>query len=127
MSEGIGSVTPGHGGGSASGSHGYHHPAAGSGRSLVKIGGALGVAATFIGFAIFVVGCFGYAAVFGLSIIPLVLGGIGLGLVIAGGFFQQDIGVDDMSVVASYCITLAAIAGAGLLVAVWRGWPIFFK
>jgi hypothetical protein len=126
MSEGIGSVTPGHGGGSSA-SHGYREPGAGGGRSLVKIGGALGVAATLIGFVIFLAGCFGYSAVFGLSVIPLLLAGVGLALVIAGGFFQKDVGVDDMAVVASYCITLAGIAGAGLLVAVWRGWPMFFK
>jgi hypothetical protein len=119
MSEGISSSAP----------LDYHHPATpvGGGRSLVKIGGALGVAATFIGFAIFITGCFGFSAVFPLAVIPLVLAVVGLGLVIAGGFFQQSVGVEDMAVVASYFITLAAIAGAGLLIAVWRGWPIFFK
>jgi hypothetical protein len=102
-------------------------PGAGGGRSLVKIGGALGVAATMIGFAIFVVGCFGFAAVYPLAIIPLVLSVVGFGLVLAGGFFQTNVGVDDMAVVASYILTLAGIAGAGLLVAVWQGWPIFYR
>ena len=96
-----------------------------SSSSLARIGGALGVAGTLIGFAIFLAGCAGYDAVFALSPIPLVLGVVGFALTLVGGFWADDQGLDDAQVVACYAINVAVILGAVLLVAVWRGWPIF--
>ena len=105
----------------------YRSPGIRSGSSLAKIGGALGVAATFIGFAIFIAGCAGFGAAFTLSPLPLVLGVLGLVLTCAGGFFSDDVGLDDTQVVACYAINLAVIVGAMLEFAVWRGWNIFYR
>jgi len=95
------------------------------GSSLAKIGGSLGVAGTLIGFAIFLFACAGFGAAFALSPIPLILGFVGLALTIAGGFFSQDVGLEDPQVVACYAINVAVIAGAALEFALWKGWPIF--
>ncbi len=114
-----------------SGGHGapldYRSPGLRSGSSIARIGGALGVAGTFIGFAIFMTACAGFEAAFALSAIPLVLGVVGLAMTLIGGFFNDDIGLDDPSVVASYAINIAVIAGAMLEFAIWRGWNIFYR
>jgi hypothetical protein len=105
----------------------YQSPGLRRGASLSKIGGSLGVAGTFIGFAIFVGACAGFEASFALSPIPLTLGAVGLLLTLIGGFFSDDVGLDDPQVVACYAINIAVITGAMLEFAIWRGWPIFFR
>ena len=95
--------------------------------SLARVGGALGVAGTFIGFAIFVFACAGFGASFALSPIPLILGFVGLVLTCVGGLFYDDVGLEDPQVVACYAINIAVIAGALLEFAIWRGWPIFYR
>ena len=87
----------------------------------------MGVAGTIIGFGIFIFACAGFEAAFALSPIPLILGVVGLALTLIGGFFQDEIGLDDPQVVACYVINLAVIVGAILEIAVWRGWPIFYR
>jgi hypothetical protein len=105
----------------------YRSPGLRSGSSVAKIGGALGVAGTFIGFAIFMTGCAGFEAAFTLSPIPFVLGVVGLALTLVGGFFKDDVGLDDPQVVACYAINIAVIVGAMLEFAIWRGWNIFYR
>ena len=92
---------------------------------LAKIGGALSIAGSIIGILIFVGGCFGFAASFYLSPIPLALGTIGLILTIIGGF-QKHPGLEDTHVVAGYLINIAVICGALLEMAVWLNWTFFF-
>ena len=92
--------------------------------SFAKIGGALGIAGSIIGIAIFVMGCFGFSAAFYLSPIPLILGIPGLVLTIMGGF-QKNPGIEDTGVLAGYLINIAVISGALLLMAVWRNWTFF--
>ncbi len=104
---------------------GYARPGAiPAGKSLAKIGGALGVAGAIIGMLIFVVGCFGFSAAFYLSPIPLVLGIPGLALTIIGGF-QKNPGIEDTGIIAGYLTNIAVISGALLLMAVWLGWTFF--
>lgn len=105
----------------------YRNPGLRAPSSLARVGGALGVAGTFIGFAIFVFACAGFEASFALSPIPLILGFVGLVLALIGGFFSDDIGLDDPQVVACYAINIAVIVGAMLEFAIWRGWPIFYR
>ena len=105
----------------------HRSPGIRSGSSIAKIGGALGVAATFIGFAIFVTACAGFEAAFALSPIPLVLGVVGLAMTCVGGFFSEDVGLEDPQVVACYAINIAVIVGAMLEFAIWRGWNIFYR
>jgi hypothetical protein len=105
----------------------YRGPGIRRGASLAKIGGALGVAGTMVGFAIFVFACAGFGMAFALSPIPLVLGFVGLAMTLVGGFFSEDVGLEDPQVVACYAINIAVIAGAMLEFAIWRGWPIFYR
>jgi len=105
----------------------YRGPGISRGSSIAKIGGALGVAGTFIGFALFVAGCAGYGAAFALALIPLILGVVGLVLTVVGGFFSKDIGLEDPQVVSCYAINIAVIAGAMLEFAIYKGWPIFYR
>jgi hypothetical protein len=97
----------------------------GGSNSITKIGGALGVAASMIGFAIFMVGCAGFGAVFPFAILPFVLAVIGLILTIAGGLANRTAGMEDTHVVASYFLNIASVLGALLLISVWRGWRFF--
>lgn len=114
---------------SGGGQHGntldYRSPSIRRGTSIAKVGGALGVAGTMIGFAIFVAACAGYGAAFALSPIPLILGSVGLILTLIGGFFSEDIGMDDAQVLACYVVNIAVIAGALLEMAFWKNWMIF--
>lgn len=105
----------------------YRSPGLRTSSSVARIGGALGVAGTFVGFAIFIFACAGFEASFALSPIPLVLGFVGLALTLVGGFFHDDVGLEDPQVVACYAINIAVIAGAMLEFAIWRGWPIFYR
>ncbi len=105
----------------------YRSPGLRTRSSIARIGGALGVAGTFVGFAIFCFACAGFDKAFALSIIPLIFGFVGLTLTLVGGFFYDDVGLDDPQVVACYAINIAVIAGAMLEFAIWRGWPIFFR
>lgn len=95
------------------------------GTSISKIGGALAVAASLIGFAIFLVGCAGYSAVFPFALIPLILAVVGLLLTFAGGLTNRTAGMEDMHIVASYFLNIASILGALLLISVWKGWRFF--
>jgi hypothetical protein len=105
----------------------YRAPGLRTTSSLTRIGGALGVAGTFVGFAIFITACAGFDAAFALSAIPLILGVVGFTLTLVGGFFSEDIGLEDPQVIACYAVNAAVIAGAALEFAIWRGWPIFFR
>ena len=97
----------------------------GGANSITKIGGALGVAATIIGFVIFLVGCAGFDAVFPFAILPFALAVIGLVLTFAGGLSNRTAGMEDTHVVASYFLNIASILGALLLISVWQGWRFF--
>jgi hypothetical protein len=95
------------------------------GTSLVKVGGVLAIAGTIIGAAIFMMGCFGFSAAFTLSIIPLILGTVGIVLTFVGGIFQKPIGVEDTHVLAALILNVAVIAGSLLEIAIWFNKPIF--
>jgi hypothetical protein len=100
-------------------------PGPSRGTSLVKVGGALGVAGAIIGIAIFVGGCFGFDAAFALSTIPTLLGALGLVLIFVGGFAQRRVGVTEPQALAAVFISLAVLVGGLLEVCIWLGQPIF--
>jgi hypothetical protein len=93
--------------------------------AITKAGGALGIAATLTGLAIFLAGCAGYDAAFKFSLIPLLLAVAGLLMTLLGGVLHQLHDVEDSHVVASICLNLASIVGALILIAIWKGVPIF--
>jgi hypothetical protein len=102
----------------------YAAPGRSSG-SITKAGGALGIAAAFVGIAIFLGGCAGFDAAFKFALIPLLLSIAGLLLTIVGGTLKRIGGMEDPHIVASICLNLAGFMGALILIAVWRGIPIF--
>jgi hypothetical protein len=75
--------------------------------SLVKIGGSLGIAATFIAVAVFVVACFRLEAVLILSPLPLLLGAVGLVLSVIGGVIRKHVHDEETQPIAAMfaCIT----------------------
>lgn len=95
-----------------------------TGTTLPRIGGVLGMAATFIGVAIFVLGCFGFSAAFYLSPIPLALGVIGLILSLSG-FVASSVAVEDTHVVAALLINAACILGGLLELMIMLNKPFF--
>lgn len=92
---------------------------------MTKIGGAFGIGAAFIGFAIFLAGCAGFDAAFKFALAPMILAVVGLLLTILGGALKKTAGSEDTHIVASLCLNLAGIVGSLLLIAVWKGVPIF--
>ena len=101
-------------------------PQNGTGTKLVRAGGSLGIAGCFIGLAIFITACAGFDAVFSFSMIPLLMGVIGLVITIAGATQQRTLALEDTHVLAAFFITLIASIGGLVEVAVWRQWSIFF-
>jgi hypothetical protein len=91
---------------------------------LARTGGALGIAGTVIGIAIFLAGCAGIHAAFALSPICLLIGAVGLVLSIVGAC-NKDPSIEDTHVLASLLINVGVIAGAILEIMIWKGWPMF--
>ncbi len=85
----------------------------------------MGIAACCVGLAIFLVGCFGFSAVFGFAVIPLLLAIPALALSIIGGA-RRDRGAEDTQVLAAIAVSLMGLVGSLLLIAAWRGWPLFY-
>jgi hypothetical protein len=99
------------------------HALAGRG-SLVRAGGALGIAGGIIGLICFFALCAGYAAVLVLSPLPALLGGVGLILSIIGGVYQRKPGVEDTHVLAAIFVTIFSLVGGLVLMGVWLSWDI---
>ncbi len=94
---------------------------------LLRIGGALGIAAVSISLLIFVVGCFGFQAVFvGLPLVPLLLALPGLVLTLVGGIAGNRGPDADTRVMAAVFVNGIGLFAALLEVAVWQNWPLFF-
>jgi membrane protease YdiL (CAAX protease family) len=104
---------------------GYASPVLGHGTKLARTGGAIGIAGTFIGLAIFMGGCMGVHMSFALSPICLILGLVGLPISIVGGVMKKDPAIEDTHVLAAILINVGVIAGAFLEIMIWRGWPMF--
>ena len=96
---------------------------------LLRVGGALGIAAASLSLLIFVVGCFGYQAVFiGLPLVPLVMALPGLVLSFIGGFFGgRGLADADTRVLAALFANVLGLFAALLEIALWRDWPLFFQ
>jgi hypothetical protein len=94
---------------------------------LLRIGGALGIAAVSISLLIFVVGCFGFQAVFtGLPLVPLVLALPGLVLTLAGGILGNRGPDADTRILSAVFVNGLGLFAALLEIAVWQNWPLFF-
>jgi hypothetical protein len=90
-----------------------------------QIGGMFGVAACFIGMAIFLGGCMGFERAFDLAWIPLALAGVGLAFTVLAGVFQRSTGVQHTGVLASVLINVFGLVGGVLEWAFAHGSTIF--
>jgi hypothetical protein len=93
-------------------------------QGLIRVSGAVGIAACIIGLLIFFAACFGFQAIFPLSILPLLMGAVGLVIAIVAGFMYKNLTVQDMGMLAALFINLMGLIGGVVLVAVWRGWTV---
>lgn len=87
--------------------------------SAVKIGGAMGIAASFIGLGVFFVGLFGFNAVFMLSILPILLGGIGMVLSIVGATIHQPSGDEETQPISALFCCLAGLLFGLIELSIW--------
>ena len=96
--------------------------------NLVRLGGALGIAAACIGLLIFLGGCAGFDAAFkGFPLIPLILGVVGLTLSLCGAAWRRFGPVENSRVLAAFFVNVLGIVGAILELAVWLGWATLWS
>lgn len=93
---------------------------------LIRWGGLLGFAASAAGLVLFLLGCAGYLAPFGLYWLPLGLGAAGMLLTVIGGVLRHG-GVEHTAILASLFVNLFGLVGGLLECALHKGWDIFFR
>jgi hypothetical protein len=91
--------------------------------SLVKIGGSIGIAATFIALASFVMALFGFLAAMMLSPLALVMGLVGIVVSIAGAVMHPAHGDEETQPIAALFVCLMAIVGGLIQFQIWRALP----
>src|SRR5262245_56346069 len=87
--------------------------------SLVKMGGALGIGASFVAIAAFTVALFRLEAVLMLAFVPLLLGSAGLVLSIIGGVTSTHHGEDETHPISALFVCLFGIIGGALELYAW--------
>jgi hypothetical protein len=92
--------------------------------SLVQIGAGLGIASNCIGWAIFLMMCFGFGKAVYLSILPFGLACVGMVLTVVGGVYQKDPRDADTHVLASLFVNLFGLVGGIMQIAVWLNWKV---
>ena len=93
----------------------------------VRLGGGLGIAASVVGLIVFLGACAGFEKALVLSVIPILLGAVGLVLSLWGAFVEKDQISEDTHVLQALFVCAIGIIGGLLQMAVWRGWMIFPK
>lgn len=97
-------------------------------KSLVQVGGGLGIAATSISTAIFVLGCFGFSAAFtALPLIPFLLAAIGLILTIVGAIWKKSATDEDTQIFLSMFCNFLGLVGAFVEIGVWLNWGFVYQ
>ena len=92
---------------------------------MLRLGGALGIAACAVGLAVLLAACAGLNKAVVLSIIPVALSLPGLVISIAGAVFQQHQISEDTHVLHALFVNAAGLVGGLLEMAAWRNWPLF--
>jgi|SRR5260370_41437267 hypothetical protein len=106
----------------------YASPGFGQDRSLLRVGGSLGISSVVICLIIFTVGCFGFRAVFNwLPLIPLLMSLGGTVLSIAGATIFKSRVDEDTHVLAALFVNVLAIAGSLLELSIWLNWGLFYQ
>lgn len=92
---------------------------------LVRLGGALGIAACCVGLVVMVAACMGLSMALALSIIPVALSVPGLVVSIWGAVFQKHQVSEETHVLHALFVNGVGLIGGLLEMAAWRSWPIF--
>src|SRR5688500_6118337 len=92
---------------------------------MLRLGGALGIAACVIGLLTFILACMGLGKVVVLSLIPVGLSAAGLALSLLGAIKDKDSISEDTHVLHALFANIAGLIGGLLLMAVWLRWPNF--
>lgn len=92
---------------------------------LVRLGGALGIAACCVGLVVMLAACMGLGMALVLSIIPVALSLPGLVLSVWGAVFQKHQISEDTHVLHALFVNGVGLIGGLLEMAAWRNWAIF--
>ena len=91
--------------------------------SLVKIGGAIGMAGSFIALGIFLFALLGFYAVFMLSVLPVALGTIGLVITIFDSVRHKYEGEAETQPISALFACATAIIVGLIMMQIWLTWP----
>ena len=92
---------------------------------MLRLGGALGIAACAVGLVIMVAACAGLNKVVVLSLVPVALSIPGLIISIVGGIVQKDRIAEDTHVLHALFANVAGLVGGLLEMSAWLNWSIF--
>ena len=95
------------------------------GSGLLRLGGALGIAACSVGLVILIGACAGLNKIVVLSIIPVALSAPGLVVSIWGAVFQKRLVTEDTHVLHALFANVVGLLGGLLEMTAWRNWKIF--
>jgi ABC-type glycerol-3-phosphate transport system permease component len=94
---------------------------------LTRLGGSLGIAASLIALALFFAACAGFDGAFTLSMLPVVLGAVGLSISIVGGVVEMRRMVEDTHVLAAIFTSVLGLLAGTAEMAVWLNWGTLSK
>ena len=108
----------------------YGHAAAAYGLAgpaspMLRLGGALGIAACVVGMLVFVAACAGFGKAVVLSIIPVGLSIPALVLSIVGAVKDKHLISEDTHVLQALFASSVGLIGGLLEMAAWLHWPLF--
>jgi hypothetical protein len=115
-------------GSAPAGGRAIDYDAVGTTRSgMLRLGGALGIAACAVGLAVMVAACAGLNKVVVLSLVPVALSIPGLIISVVGAIVQKNQIAEDTHVMHALFANLAGLIGGLLEMAAWQNWAIFHR
>ena len=92
---------------------------------MLRLGGALGIAACAVGLVVLIAACAGFSMSLALSLVPVTLSIPGLILSIAGAVVQKNKIAEDTHVLHALFVNVSGLIGGLLEMAVWQNWRLF--